>query len=59
MVTEGIEVVFRLPYRLMLPDGEYVIFPRRHTLQITHPEVLSYTLFKVYYHFTIVIFRVA
>jgi hypothetical protein len=43
IMNEGIEVVFRLPYSLVLPEGEYFISPRRHTLQMTHPEVLEYT----------------
>lgn len=42
-VLEGIEVVFRLPYRLVLPEGEYSTSPRRPPLQIAHPEVLDYT----------------
>ena len=42
-VLEGIEVVFRLPYRLVLPEGEYSTSLRWHPLQIAHPEVIHYT----------------
>jgi len=44
MVIKRVEVVFRLPYLIALPDGEYQISPRRRVLHLTHPKVLCYVI---------------
>ena len=44
MVIKRVEVVFRLPYLIALPDGEYQISPRRRLLNLTHPQVLNYVI---------------
>ena len=41
-----IEIQFRLPYLLGLPEGEYQISPRQRILRITHPEMLYYTTYE-------------
>ena len=38
-IIKSIEVVFRLPYLVTLPDGEYQISPRRRVLQININEI--------------------
>ena len=44
MVIKRVEVVFRLPYLIALPDGEYQISPRRRVLHLIHPQVLCYVI---------------
>jgi hypothetical protein len=41
-IIKSIEVVFRLPYLVALPDGEYQVSLRRRALQIIHLAMLSY-----------------
>jgi len=44
MIIERIEVMFRLPYLITLPEGEYPVSPRRRVLHLAHPQVLRYVI---------------